>query len=71
MYKIDGASHDPSDKAAAYVKAAEWGDKIPLGIIYIKEKPTCEDLTGLNAMPPLVEHHVERVSLQRVLPEFT
>jgi 2-oxoglutarate/2-oxoacid ferredoxin oxidoreductase subunit beta len=70
VYKLDGTSHDPADKSMAYARAAEWGDRIPLGVIYKKEKPTYEDLTGLNAVPPLVEQPIEEISLRPVLPEF-
>jgi 2-oxoglutarate/2-oxoacid ferredoxin oxidoreductase subunit beta len=70
VYTIDTKSYNPADKAAAYVMAAEWGDKIPLGIIYKNEKPTYEEKTGLNAVPPLVEQQIEAISLQPVLSEF-
>ena len=70
MYTIDAASYNPADKAMAYVKAAEWGEKIPLGVIYKNEKPTYEEKTGLNAMDPLVEHPIEEISIQPLLSEF-
>jgi 2-oxoglutarate/2-oxoacid ferredoxin oxidoreductase subunit beta len=70
VYKIDGTSYDPADKAAAYVKAAEWGDRIPLGVIYKNEKPTYEEKTGLDAISPLVEHPIEEISIKPLLSEF-
>jgi 2-oxoglutarate/2-oxoacid ferredoxin oxidoreductase subunit beta len=42
VYKLD-EGYDSSDRTAAMQKAAEWGDRIPLGILYRKEKPTYYD----------------------------
>jgi 2-oxoglutarate/2-oxoacid ferredoxin oxidoreductase subunit beta len=70
VYTIDAKSYDPADKAAAYLKAAEWGDKIPLGVIYKNEKPTYEEKSGLSSRPPLVEQSIEEISIQPALAEF-
>lgn len=39
VYELDG-SYDPADRMAALQKAMEFGDQIPLGILYQKEKLT-------------------------------
>lgn len=44
-YYLD-KDYDPHDKSKAFAKAIET-EKIPLGIIYIKEKPSFEELTGV------------------------
>ncbi len=36
-------TYDPTDRQAALAKAAEWGDRIPLGIIYKNQRPIYED----------------------------
>ncbi len=51
MYNLsDGKSYDPGDKAAALLKSQEWGEKIPIGVIYQSRMPTFEEqqpvLTG-------------------------
>jgi 2-oxoglutarate ferredoxin oxidoreductase subunit beta len=33
VYQL-GNSYDPTDKSKAYQKSSEWGDKIPIGVIY-------------------------------------
>ncbi len=38
VYHLD-PSYDPSDRAGAFVKALEFGDRIPLGIIYRNARP--------------------------------
>ncbi len=42
IYKLDN-NHNPKDKEAAFVKLLEWGEKkIPVGIFYQSDEPTCE-----------------------------
>ncbi len=33
VYQL-GSSYDPTDKSKAYKKSSEWGNKIPIGVIY-------------------------------------
>ena len=71
LYKInDDASYNPEDKIAAYQKAAEWGDQIPMGIIYRHEKQTYEEKNGINEKIPLVEENIEDIDIGNVLKEF-
>lgn len=42
IYKLD-RDYDNTDWNGAIKKAVEWGDKIPLGILYKKEMPTYHD----------------------------
>lgn len=53
VYTLD-ANHDPSDRAAAFVRALEWGDRIPLGVIYRHQRPTFEVRFPPIASGPLV-----------------
>lgn len=71
VYKVnDDSSYDPKNKAAAYQKAAEWGDRIPIGIIYTAEKESYEDRAGLNARPPLVDDDIEHIDIANLLQRF-
>ena len=36
-------------------KALEWGDKIPIGVLYAKERPTYEDGETAMMNGPLVK----------------
>lgn len=58
------------NKAVAYGKAAEWGEKIPIGIIYNVPKKTYEERTGLDKKYPLNEHDIEGVRIDKILKEF-
>ncbi len=42
VYELD-EDYDPTDRDAAEEKAKEWGDRIPLGIIYREDRPTYEE----------------------------
>ncbi|MDD5165892.1 MAG: 2-oxoacid:ferredoxin oxidoreductase subunit beta [Candidatus Omnitrophica bacterium] len=71
IYKVnDDASYNPGDKMAAYQKTEEWGDRIPIGIIYKSEKESYEDRSGLNKIIPLVEEEIENIDIGDILREF-
>ena len=46
LYDVNEAdsSYDPTDKANAFKRALEWNDKIPMGILYVNDKPTYHEL---------------------------
>ncbi len=41
---------------AAYEKAHEWGDRIPIGLFYREEKPIYEEEEPALKDAPLVKH---------------
>ncbi len=43
VYKLEEEGHDVTDRKKALQKAFEWGDRIPIGIFYKKERPTYRD----------------------------
>ncbi len=44
VYHLEDEGHDPAVRETAWAKAYEWGDRIPIGIIYRQEGvPTYED----------------------------
>jgi len=57
VYKVEEESdYDPADREGAWKKAHEWGDHIPLGVIYrVEGLPTYEDQVAALAAGPLVE----------------
>lgn len=71
VYKInDDKNYNPGDKLLGYQKAAEWGDRIPIGIIYKEEKPSYEEKTGLNNRQALVEEKIEDIDIKTLLQGF-
>jgi 2-oxoglutarate ferredoxin oxidoreductase subunit beta len=70
VYRM-GDDHDPTDRAAAFAKALEWGDRIPLGIIYRHERPTFEErLPVLSGRPLVKQEQFNAEELERTLREF-
>jgi 2-oxoglutarate/2-oxoacid ferredoxin oxidoreductase subunit beta len=53
VYKLEESGHDVTDRTAAWHKAHEWSDKIPIGILYqVTDQPTYEDqVTELKVGP--------------------
>jgi 2-oxoglutarate ferredoxin oxidoreductase subunit beta len=43
VYKVEDEGFDPSDMERSLKKSFEWGDKIPLGVIYKVDQTTYED----------------------------
>lgn len=71
VYKVnDDSSYNPQDKIAAFLKASEWGDRIPIGIIYKTERETYGEKSGINKRPPLVEEQIENIDIRDALKEF-
>jgi len=70
VYRL-GGEHDPSDRKAAFAMALEWGDKIPLGIIYRNNRPTFEErLPVLSGKPLVKQEQFDREKLERTLAGF-
>jgi 2-oxoglutarate ferredoxin oxidoreductase subunit beta len=71
VYKLeDDVGYDPSDRTAAFGKALEWGDRIPIGLIYQKERPLFEEYIGVSVATPLVKQEINPLQFSDLLNEF-
>jgi 2-oxoglutarate ferredoxin oxidoreductase subunit beta len=63
--------YDRSDPEAALRKAFEWGDRIPLGLLYQSEQPIYEDSEPVLQRDPLVKQPlgIEQSLLDELLAE--
>lgn len=69
IYKLD-EEYSPTDRVSAFRKSLEWGDKIPIGVIYKKIRPTYEEqLPQLKEMP-LYRQSIEDIDYSPILKEF-
>ncbi len=57
------AEYDPSDWTVAMRTAMEWGDRIPIGVIYRNERAPFESLVPALARGPLAGRSVDRAAL--------
>ncbi|NLX70653.1 MAG: 2-oxoacid ferredoxin oxidoreductase [Clostridiales bacterium] len=70
VYKLDD-SYDPTDRIKAMEKAMEWGDRIPIGVIYREEKPAyCDKIGFLKEGPPLVDMQVDMDKIKGYMKDF-
>jgi 2-oxoglutarate ferredoxin oxidoreductase subunit beta len=60
----------PGDKKQALEKAQEWGERIPIGIIYEQKRPTFEDKLPALQKGSLVKQKLEPVRLRALIEEF-
>ena len=66
VYKLEETEHDVSDREAAWKRALEWGDRIPIGILYrVDGVPTYEDQVPALQTGPLVSRPVVKLSLEQ------
>jgi 2-oxoglutarate ferredoxin oxidoreductase subunit beta len=70
IYRLDDKTYDCSNIDEAFRKAREWGERIPLGVIFRTPKPCYEEKTGLSSLKPLVELQPEEIDFEAVLNEF-
>lgn len=70
VYKLD-ESYDPTNKVAAFEKALEWGDKIPIGVLYKEEKPSfIERIPHLKEGPALVDRQWTPKDAEKFMEDF-
>jgi len=70
VYKLEDEGYDPADKLAAFAKAQEWGDRIPIGLIYRKERPVYEEQLPALQERPLVKQKIDPSQFETLLDEF-
>ncbi len=70
VYKVEEEGHDPTDIMAAFVKAREWGERIPTGLIYRKERPVYEEQLPALIEAPLVKQKIDPLQFEALLDEF-
>ena len=69
VYHLD-ASYDPCDRGAAFARALEFGDRIPLGIIFRNERPPLEERLPTVLAGPLAMRPFDPSSLHGLEKEF-
>jgi len=69
VYKLEDEGHDAGDFNAAYQRALEWGDRIPLGVFYVEERPTFEESFPALSEGPLVKQPL-KPDVSGLLREF-
>ncbi len=69
VYKLDETNYDPGSRLAAFEKALEWGERIPLGVIYQTDKNSFEDNIPALQNGPLAKQH-ETPDVEKLVDVF-
>jgi 2-oxoglutarate ferredoxin oxidoreductase subunit beta len=68
VYKLqEEPDYDPTDRAAAFQRAQEWGDRIPVGIFYqVEDRPAYEEQVPALKAGPLVKQPLEKLRPEQI-----
>jgi 2-oxoglutarate ferredoxin oxidoreductase subunit beta len=70
VYQVDQESdYAPENELWAYQKAKEWGERIPIGVIYRRPRPILEEMQPVLVSGSLVQQQPER-PVRELLAEF-
>jgi 2-oxoglutarate ferredoxin oxidoreductase subunit beta len=70
VYKLEDEKHDSKDRKAALEKALQWGERIPIGVIYEADSPVYEDHLPALSKTPLVKQKIDTRRVEKLLTEF-
>jgi 2-oxoglutarate ferredoxin oxidoreductase subunit beta len=71
VYKIDdGAGYDPNERTAAFQRAQEWGERIPIGIIYRTERLTRDEQEPAIKQVSLVKQGIDQTLFEGMFEAF-
>jgi len=69
VYGIE-TGYNPEDRVEAFRRALEWGDRIPIGVIFKNHRPTLEERVPIIQETPLVRQAHDKSKLEGTLKEF-
>jgi 2-oxoglutarate/2-oxoacid ferredoxin oxidoreductase subunit beta len=71
VYKVDtDRQYDAGNQLDAFQKAQEWGDKIPIGIIYRKARATLEEQIAALKDHPLARQQTDPADVSELFQTF-
>ena len=71
VYKLEDTDYQPHDKVAAFEKAQEWGDRIPIGILYQENRARLEDQFTALAEMALVKQPIDKAKVEELVTTFS
>ena len=71
VYKIDDEpKYDPTDRMQAFERAQEWGERIPIGILFRTERPPLDAQQPAIKEMSLVKQRVDPASFANIFETF-
>lgn len=69
VYRLSD-DYDPNDRIKAFEKSLEWGDRIPIGIIYKSKRPTFEEQIPVIREIPLNKQEPKLEKISEIIEKF-
>jgi 2-oxoglutarate ferredoxin oxidoreductase subunit beta len=69
VYRLE-PGYNPEDRKTAFAKALEWGDRIPIGVIFRNNRRTFEERVPMIAEKPLVQQAFDQGKIAGTMKEF-
>ncbi|WP_342305610.1 2-oxoacid:ferredoxin oxidoreductase subunit beta [Methanolobus sp. ZRKC5] len=70
VYEMNESGYELNDRVRAFEKSLEWGDKIPLGVFYVNEKPSFEDYLDVLVQGPLYKNTPKTELVEELIDGF-
>jgi 2-oxoglutarate ferredoxin oxidoreductase subunit beta len=70
VYKLEAEGYNPADRAAAFQKCLEWGDRIPVGVFYRFERALPQEHLPAFQGQPIVKRPLDPQQIAPLLDEF-
>ena len=70
VYELEKEQYSPEDREQALAKAQEWGERIPIGVLYRQEKPSFTDQFFALKDGPLIDRAYSTEPLRELLKEL-
>ncbi|HOV89890.1 MAG TPA: 2-oxoacid:ferredoxin oxidoreductase subunit beta [Syntrophorhabdaceae bacterium] len=58
VYYVENHDYNPEDRISAFAKSLEWGEGIPIGVIYRNKRETFEERIPVIKDKPLIGHEI-------------
>ena len=69
VYHVE-SEYDPEDKIRAFQRALEWGERIPIGIIYRNHRPVLEERIPVIRDETLIRQSIDTSRIENTVKEF-
>ncbi|WP_407355963.1 2-oxoacid:ferredoxin oxidoreductase subunit beta [Methanolobus sp. WCC5] len=70
VYEMEDPGYELNDRVRAFEKSLEWGDRIPLGVFYVNEKPSFEEHLDALATGPLYRNGAKTDAVNELIDGF-
>jgi 2-oxoglutarate ferredoxin oxidoreductase subunit beta len=71
VYKInDEPEYNPTNRLKAFERAQEWGERIPIGIMYRRERPTRDEQEGAIREVSLAKQGIDPAAFEGIFEAF-